>query len=114
MPTWDETIKSKCYSECPWKERFIADARKSQNGISLEEVDSLYRFLQGELPPNLYMKAHPRLSPQMAFRIIYYLQEQMGILPDSYERCISCGELYDADVGGSSEKGTHCDFHRKD
>jgi hypothetical protein len=114
MPTYQETNENKCYLDCPRKEQFLAHARKSKDGITLEEVDNLYSFLQGKLPPNLYMKAHPHLTSRMAFRIIYYLQEQMGLLPDNYERCITCGELYDADEEGSSEKGMHCDWHRKD
>jgi len=106
MPTLQDTIDSGCWKECPRKDQFVSLACDE---ISLEEVEKLYKFLQGELPPQLHMSRHPHLSERMAFRVIYYLQEIMGILPDRYERCITCGTLYDSYNEGSSERGNHCD-----
>ena len=82
--------------------------------ISLEDVEKFYRFLQGELPPELTMKRHPHFSGKMAFRIIYYLQEIFHLIPDRYERCQTCGEIYDSYAEGSSTYGNHCGWCCKD
>lgn len=111
MKTLQETIDSGCWEDCPRKEQFV---RMAKENISIEEVNDLYDFLQGEVPECLIMKRPPHLSEQMAFRIIYYLQEVMHILPDNYERCVTCGRLYDSFNEGSSYKGMHCDYCRKD
>ncbi|OPY59158.1 MAG: hypothetical protein A4E55_00375 [Pelotomaculum sp. PtaU1.Bin035] len=70
--------------------------------ITLEQVEKLYRFLQGEVPDGFDIKAMPNLSPDQAFSVIYYLQEGMRVLPDSYEKCRveGCNELYDSDAEG--------------
>jgi hypothetical protein len=59
------------------------------------------------------MKRPPHLSGQMAFRIIYYLQEIMEVIPDKFERCVSCGRIYNSEEEGSSKK-LHCDYCRRD
>lgn len=97
MPTIQETIDSGGWQECPRREQFVHIARDE---ISLEQVEALYEFLQGELPPQLHMSRHPHLSGRMAFRVIYYLQEVMHIIPDRYERCITCGAIYDSECEG--------------
>jgi hypothetical protein len=106
MRTLQKTIDCGCWKECPRREQFVSMARDE---ISLEQVEAFYRFLQGELPPQLHMSRHPRLSEPMAFRVIYYLQEIMGILPDRYERCVKCGTIYDSYDEGSLKGKLHCD-----
>lgn len=81
--------------------------------ITQEQVEQFYRFLQGEVPECLQMKRPPHLSGQMAFRIIYYLQEVMHIIPDNYERCSTCGCIYDSEEEGSMN-ALHCDDCRRD
>lgn len=110
MPTITDTIQSGCWKECPRKDQFV---QMAQDGISLEEVEQFYEFLQGEVPPQLHMKRPPHLSGTMAFRIIYYLQEIMHVIPDKYERCISCGCIYNSEREGDSRKGCHCDYCAK-
>jgi hypothetical protein len=58
--------------------------------------------LQGEIPKNLTLKAPPNLTADQAFSVIYYLQEEMGVLPDKYEKCqvLGCDNLFDADEDG--------------
>jgi len=41
------------------------------------------------------MKNPPQLSEEVAFNVIWFLQEHMGVLPCNYERCSVCGSLYD-------------------
>jgi hypothetical protein len=79
--------------------------------ITQEQIEKFYEFLQGEVPDDLRMKRPPHLSEQMAFRIIYYLQEEFEILPDIYERCKTCGCIYNSENEGND---LHCDYCRKD
>ena len=52
-----------------------------------------------------YLQEKERLNKTKAFRIIYYLQEHLPILPDHIEKCDRCGDLYDSDSEGyHSEK----------
>jgi hypothetical protein len=81
--------------------------------ISQKQVKEFYEFLQGEVPEKLNMKRPPHLSGQVAFRIIYYLQEIMEILRDKFERCASCGRIYNSEEEGSF-KTSHCDYCRRD
>jgi hypothetical protein len=81
--------------------------------VTQEQVEQFYEFLQGNVPDELEMKRPPHLSGQMAFRIIYYLQEVMRIIPDRFERCKTCGRIYDTWSEGSS-KTLHCDYCRRD
>jgi len=75
---------------------------KNPNDIPLEDVEALYKFLQGEVPECLQIDYPPKLSEQEAFSIIYYLQEVLFLLPDRYERCDKCGDLYDSNQEGAT------------
>ena len=88
-----------CYENCPRKDQFISEAKEN---ISLEEVEKLYRFLQGEVPEGFHIQAMPNLTADQAFSVIYYLQEGMHVLPDKYEKCLAedCDTLFDADNDG--------------
>ena len=81
--------------------------------ITQDQIEQFYEFLQGEVPQGLNMKRPPHLSGQMAFRIIYYLQEIMGILPDKFERCKTCGNIFNTETEGNPET-LHCDYCRRD
>jgi len=65
-----------------------------------DAVNELFSFLKGEgLPEGMECKM-PKLKPDMAFNVIWFLQEHMGILPDNIEMCQSCKSLFDTDCGG--------------
>ena len=68
----------------------------------LEQVEMLYEFLQGRPPAGVSTVAReqPKLSPRQAFAVIWFLQEKLGLLPDTIERCCSCNELFDTDSSG--------------
>jgi len=106
MKSIQETIE--CYKGCPRKEQFVDMAREK---ISLEDVEKLYRYLQGDVPENLTIKCPVKLSSRKAFEVIYYLQEIMCILPDHYGRCRTCGDLYDSENEGHFP---HCENCRRD
>jgi hypothetical protein len=84
----------------------------NEKEITEEQVEALYCFLQGELPQGWVMKRNPKLSQEMAFRIIYYLQEEMGVIPDIYERCVTCGCIFNSENEGDLKK-MHCDVCRR-
>ena len=95
------------------KERLEKAVRlDNKKEITEEQVEALYCFLQGELPQGWVMKRNPKFSQQMAFRIIYYLQEEMGVIPDIYERCVTCGCIFNSENEGDLEK-MHCDVCRR-
>jgi len=69
--------------------------------MSLELVKEFFEFLQGKegVPKNYRLKPKPRLTKNQAFSVIYILQERMGLIPDKYEFCDACHEIFDADYG---------------
>lgn len=78
--------------------------------ISLKQTEEFYEFLQGNLPEGIYMKPRPKLSQRRAFDVIWYLQEHLRLIPSNYERCCSCGDLYDSDNSGGHKKDRcYCD-----
>lgn len=57
-------------------------------------------------------RIEPKLSAKKAYQIIYILQDGMRIIPDTYEQCWSCKELFDTYCSGLywETKGRHyCD-----
>ena len=80
--------------------------------ITLEKVKELYKFLQGNVPAEICIKRPPRLSQRQAFDVIWYLQEHLRILPDRYERCTRCGNIYDSEESGGIRRNRcyceHC------
>lgn len=77
--------------------------------VTLEQVETLYAFLQGECPEGFYIKNMPKLTPDQAFAVIYYLQEGMYLIPDKYEKCRECDDLYDSANEGCA--AGFCDAH---
>lgn len=78
--------------------------------ITIEQIDELYEFLQGKCPEGIHVKHPPRLTQNKAFKIIWFLQEHLGVLPDNFERCCSCGDLYDVcREGGYYRDRPYCD-----
>lgn len=64
----------------------------------LEFVETLFAFLQGDVPDGIYLEATevPSLTAEQAWTTIWYLQNTYRQVPDRIERCEICGELYDA------------------
>lgn len=69
--------------------------------MNLELVKEFFEFLQGNeaYPEGTILKSRPKLSKAQAFSVIYVLQERMGVIPDRFELCDQCHELFDADYG---------------
>ncbi len=78
--------------------------------IILEQAIELYEYLKGESSPGqfrLSKAGRPKLTPRKAFQIIYILQEHFRIIPDTYEQCWSCKELFDCSGLYWESKATH-------
>ena len=72
--------------------------------VTLEQTSELHRFLQGENPEGFIVKPL-NIDSKTAFTIIWFIQERLRIIPDNYEMCSKCGEIYDANCGGGR---VHC------
>jgi hypothetical protein len=61
-------------------------------------IEELYKYLRDiEKPKNIVYPFRPKLSHDAASTIIWFLQEQTGIIPDHFEFCSVCGdEVYDS------------------
>jgi hypothetical protein len=83
-----------------WQDRDMATDMASANLI--ENVTEFYNYLQGKQRPSGFGEGllMPQLSEDMAWEIIYVLQEGLRIIPDHIVRCDNCGDLYDTDSGG--------------
>lgn len=74
--------------------------------ITIEQVQEFMDFLTGdETPEGFTFQAPPSLSPQGAFSVVYYLQERLSVLPDSFEMCRTCKALFDTDHDGFTLDG---------
>ncbi len=71
---------------------------KNDDNKELSDVEWMQEFFD-------YLQEKEKLNKTKAFRIIYYLQEHLPILPDQIEKCDRCGILYDSySEGYHSEK----------
>jgi hypothetical protein len=95
-----------------WQDRDAVTDMVNDNLI--ENVTELYNYLQGKQRPSGFTDGllMPQLSEEMAWEIIYVLQEGLRIIPDHIERCDNCGELYDTWSSGQHfelEGKCYCD-----
>jgi len=82
---------------------------KSDNKFKsyVDAFNELFEFLKGEgLPEGTHCKM-PKLKPDRAFTVIWFLQEHMRCLPASIEMCQGCKCLYDSDSEGISLCGDY-------
>lgn len=76
--------------------------------MSKEKIDDLaktvelFDFLQGKLPEGFKIsRSHmPKLTPDQAWTVIWYLGNQYWQVPDHIERCCICGDLYNSEAEG--------------
>lgn len=68
--------------------------------MTLTEARELYTFLQGRGPKGFRLPKRPRLGKRASFTVLYVLQEQFRLIPDTIEQCDACLELFDKAEGG--------------
>ena len=87
--------------------------KKDRRTLTLGEAREFYEILRGGPPPKGFrLGGRPRLSARAAFSVIYVLQEKYGLIPDTFEQCVGCKELFDSAQSGhhDDESGKHyCD-----
>lgn len=68
----------------------------------LEHMQELFGFLQGVVPEGYRIpRAHvPKLTPDQAWTVCWYLGNQYHQLSDYISRCDVCGDLYDSNSEG--------------
>lgn len=68
----------------------------------IEKTEALFRFLQGQLPDGCTIPegSQPRLTPEQAWIVIWWLGNQYWQVPDYIERCDVCGDLFDTNSDG--------------
>ncbi len=74
----------------------------NRNWSDIQWVEEFYDFLQGKIPEGIYLKRgnKPKLTPKQAMTVIWFMQEQFPVLPDTIERCYRCNYLYDSNSEG--------------
>lgn len=77
------------------------------------QVQEFMNMLTGEdLPEGMRMNNQPKLNNESAFSIVWYLQEHLHLLPDNYEMCKVCKEIYDAHGGGHIISSDDSDWYK--
>ena len=96
---YGEIDDSQCY-DCQYNKESEAKEKQNRFAGMKGRLNVLYDYLQGQkLPDGVHCKM-PKLSPNMAFNVIWFLQEIMHCLPDNIEQCKSCKDLFDTDSEG--------------
>ena len=74
----------------------------TDNYVSIcDKVNELFKYLTDEeIPEGVVVNSRPKLSPNKAWSLIWFLQEVTRCLPDYIERCDVCGQLYDSEQEG--------------
>jgi len=67
--------------------------------VTIEQVEQFISMLTGGELENLILVEQPKLSKRAAFCVVYYLQEEMRIIPDTFEMCMDCEDIFDAQYG---------------
>jgi hypothetical protein len=86
---------------------------KEQSAITIEDARELYGLLRGgPAPEGFTLCGRPKLSARVAFSVIYVLQEKYHLIPDTFEQCVACLDLFDSAESGhyDDQTGKHyCD-----
>lgn len=80
------------------------------NELTLKQVQELYDHLTGKKSiDGIIIEENYNLTKDQAFGIIYILQEHYKIIPDHYEQCDHCGDIYDSKSEGHNFDCEDCD-----
>jgi hypothetical protein len=76
---------------------------KKETEELLAKTQQLFEWLKGgEQPKSLLSlkRDQPKLSKRQAWHLIWFLQEFTGVIPDHFELCHGCGEVFDSYTEG--------------
>src|SRR4051812_47508295 len=77
------------------REQFMTEKPKTSPQW-IERIRELHQFLQGNLPEGVKVRRPPRLTADQAWTVIWFVQEGMRAIPDHFERCSMCGDIFDS------------------
>ena len=68
--------------------------------LTVENISKFSRYLQGDLIPEGFTLTgkRPNLTNEQAWEVIYVLQEWLHVIPDKFERCDECEDIFDTDL----------------
>jgi len=70
-----------------------------ESSVWEEKLNELLEYITtGRLPEGVHCKS-PKMSPEMAKSVIWFLQEVTRIIPCEYEICARCGEVHNSGYG---------------
>lgn len=77
--------------------------------MTLDEAREFLKFLGGRGPKGFVLPNRPRLGKRAAFSVLYVLQERFRLVPDTFELCVTCHELFDNEADGyyDAKTGKH-------
>lgn len=71
------------------------------NDVNMECIQEFMDMLTGKsLPEGMIMAKQPSLDQKTAFSILWYLQVHLRVVPDRFERCRQCDDVFDSHVEG--------------
>ena len=79
----------------------------------LENTRTLFAMLQGECPDGCVIAADhmPKLTPDQAWTVIWWLGNRYWQPSDNVERCDVCGYIFHADCEGACLDYGHAPYH---
>ena len=85
-------------------ERHAEQLRRDEE---LDNIKKFHEFLQGKIPKGVTMRPRlKKMNAKQAFAVVWFLQEVCHLLPDEYEMCDNCQEIFDSYQGGEYEEKT--------
>jgi hypothetical protein len=79
----------------------------------LEKAQRLFDFLRGKIPDgfNIEEANRPKLTPDQAYTVIWFLGNEFWKVPDTISRCDVCGDLYHDHDGGETLDYGEAPYH---
>lgn len=69
--------------------------------LNTDILNRFIEYLQGEyIPPDWNIKDRPNLNLKQAWDVVYMLQEWIKLIPDNFELCSECEQIFDIDDNG--------------
>ena len=97
-------FRSKGTSYCSWcnHNELSKETENAQDHhiTPLEKVNEFYEFLTDSDTPEGVHAESPKLAYELAFTVIWFLQEITHCLPEHIEQCKECFDLFDSDREG--------------
>ena len=74
--------------------------------MKIDEAREFLAFLGGRGPKGFRLPQRPRLGKRAAFTVLYVLQERFRLVPDTFEQCVVCLDIFDSEEDGCYDAKT--------